>query len=56
MCTVYCDPPAMHDGFKYDQVFVGTNTLLTDVYGMKPNKQCVTSLVDNTRKRGEMEN
>jgi hypothetical protein len=36
------------------QIFVGTETLLTDVYGMKTGKQFVNTLEDNIRERGAM--
>ena len=45
--TIYCDTSAIDDGSKCDQVFVGTKILLTDVYGMKSDKQFVNSLKYN---------
>ena len=53
--TVHCDTPAIDDGSKCAQVFVGTKSLSTIVYGMKSDKQFVNSLEDSTRKRGAME-
>jgi hypothetical protein len=35
-------------------MFVGTETLVTDVYGMKTGKQFVNSLKDNICKRGAL--
>ena len=54
--TVYSDTPAMDDGSTCAQLFVGTKTLVTDVYGMKTDKQFVNTLEDNIRKRGAMDN
>ena len=34
---------------------MGTKTLLTDVYGIKSDKQFVNILVDNVRQRGAMD-
>ena len=36
--TVYSDTPAIDDGSKVAQIFVGTTSLVTDVYGMKTPK------------------
>ena len=53
--TFYSDTPAIDNGSTSAQIFVGTKTLLTDVYGMKSDKQFVNTLEDNIRKRGEMD-
>ena len=53
--TVYCDIPAIDDGSKYVQVFVGTKTLVTDVYGMKSDKQFIHCLEDDIRQRRAMD-
>ena len=53
--TVYSDTPAIDDGSTCAQFFVGTKTLITDVYGMKTDKQFVNTLEDNIRKRGAMD-
>jgi hypothetical protein len=47
--TLYADVPAIDDGSKFAQVFVGRNTLVTDVYGMKSDKEFVNTLEDNIR-------
>ena len=47
--TVYSDTPAIDDGSTSAQIFVGTETLLTDVCGMKSDKQFVNTLEDNMR-------
>jgi len=50
--TVYSDTPAIDDGSTSAQIFVGTESLLTDCYGMKTDKQFVNTLEDNIRQRG----
>jgi hypothetical protein len=52
--TVYSDTPAVDSGATSAQIFVGTETLLTDVYGMKTDKQFVNTLEDNIREQGAM--
>ena len=53
--TVYSDTPAVNSGATSAQVFIGTQTLVTDVYGMKSDKEFVYTLEDNIRKRGAMD-
>ena len=36
--TVYSDTPAIDNGSKIAQFFVGTRSMFTDVYGMKSDK------------------
>ena len=36
--TVYCDNPEVDDDSTCAQLFIGTKTLVTDVYGMKSDK------------------
>ena len=50
--TVYSDTPAIDGGATSAQLFVGTESLLSDVYGMKTDKQFVNTLEDNIRERG----
>ena len=50
--TVYSDTPAIDDGSKVTQIFVGTTSLVTDIYGMKTAKQFVNTLQDVIRTRG----
>jgi hypothetical protein len=50
--TVYSDTPAIGGGETSAQIFVGTETLVTDVEGMKTDKQFVNTLEDNIRRRG----
>ena len=52
--TVFSDTPAIDGGQKCAQIFVGTETLVTDVYGMKTDKQFINTLEDNIRERGAM--
>ena len=53
--TVFGDEPAICDGSTCAQLYVGRKSLVTDVYGMKTEKQFVATLQDNIRKRGAMD-
>ena len=53
--TVYSDTPAIDDGSTTAQIFVGRDTLVVDVYGMKTDKEFVNTLEDQIRKRGAMD-
>ena len=50
--TVHSDTPAVDDGSKVAQLFVGTKSLVCDVYGMKTEKQFINTLQDIIRQRG----
>jgi hypothetical protein len=50
--TVYSSEPAVDNGSTAAQLFVGTESLLVDVYPMKTDKQFVNTLEDNIRQRG----
>jgi hypothetical protein len=50
--TVYADTPAIDSGATSAQFFVGTESLVYDVYGMVTDKQFVNTLEDNIRLRG----
>ena len=52
--TVYSDTPAIDNGATAAQFFVGTKTLVRDIYPMKTDKQFVNVLLDNIRRRGAM--
>ena len=52
--TVFSDTPAIDGGETCAQMFVGTSSLVTDIYGMKNEKQFVNTLEDNIRERGAM--
>ena len=49
---IYADVPAVDDGATLAVLFVGTDTLVTDVYGVRTDKQFVNTLEDNIRERG----
>ena len=52
--TYYSDTPDVDDGSKYAHFFVGTNTMFSNVYGMKNDSQFVNTLEDCIRERGAM--
>jgi len=52
--TVYSDTPAIGSGVTAAQFFVGTKSLVCDIYPMKTDKQFVNVLLDNIRRRGAM--
>ena len=49
---VYADVPAIDDGSIAAVIFVGTDTQVTDVYGIKSDKQFINTLEDNITQRG----
>ena len=49
---VYADEPAIDDGSTAAVLFVGLDTQVTDIYGIKRDKQFVNTLEDNIRQRG----
>ena len=50
--TVYSDTPAIDCGYTSAQIFVGTEPMFTDVYGMKSDKQFVNTLENVIRECG----
>ncbi len=50
--TIYLDTPTIDSGATITQVFVGTESLVTDVYLMKTDQQFVNMLEDQIRERG----
>ena len=52
--TVYSDTPAIDSGVTAAQFFVGTESLVCNVYPMQSDKQFVNTLQDNIRKCGAM--
>ena len=52
--TIFFDTPAIDDGARCAQFYVGRDSLVCDVYGMKTEKQFVNTLEDNIRRRGAM--
>jgi hypothetical protein len=53
--TVYSDTPAIDNGSTSAQLYFGTKSTLTDVYGMKTDKQFVNTLEYNIREWGAMD-
>ena len=53
--TFMADTPAVDNGCTYAQIFVGRESLVTDVYPIPTDKAFVDSLEDNIRKRGAMD-
>ena len=45
--TVYSDTPAVDSGVKQAQLFVGKESLVSDIYPMRSGKQFVDTLEDN---------
>ena len=45
--TVYSDTPAVDSGVKMAQLFVGKDSLVSDIYQMRSGKQFVNTLEDN---------
>jgi len=52
--TVFSDTPAIDNGATMAQIFIGHETYVADVYGMKSMAQFTSTLEDNIRKRGAM--
>ena len=50
--TVYSDVPAIDDGSIMAQTFVGTKSMVTDVFGMKTDKQFINTLQGMIKRRG----
>jgi hypothetical protein len=53
--TVFSDIPAVDSGVTAAQIFVGRESLVADVYGLKTDKELVNTLEDNIRVRGAMD-
>ena len=53
--TIFSDTPAIDSGAKCAQFFVGRESLVADVYGMKTDKEFINTLEDNIRFRGAMD-
>jgi transposase InsO family protein len=50
--TVYADTPDIEHGHVAAQFFVGTRSLVSDLYGVSTDGQFLQTLQDNVRKRG----
>ena len=53
--TIFADVPAINNGCKLAQLYVGCNTFVTDVYPMKLESHFSITLLENIRKRGAMD-
>ena len=53
--TIFSDTPAVDSDVKQEQVIVGRDSLVADVYPMKSGKQFVNTLEDNIRSWGAMD-
>jgi hypothetical protein len=54
--TVCSDTPAVDSSVTASQIFVGGESLVAEVYGLKTDKEFVNTLEDNIRERGAMDN
>ena len=52
--TIFSDTPAIDSGVTMAQIFVGKDSLVSDVYPMHSSKQFVNTLEDNIRFKGAM--
>ena len=52
--TIFSDTPAIDSGVTMAQIFVGKDSMVSDVYPMHSSKQFVNTLEDNIRFRGAM--
>ena len=50
--TVFSDTPAIDNGARMAQIYVGTKSLVADCYGIKTQKAFINSLLDIIRDRG----
>ena len=53
--TVYSDTPVVDSGVKQAQLFVGKESLVSDIYPMRSGKQFVNTLEDNIHRHGAMD-
>ena len=53
--TVYSDTPAIDSGVKMTQLFVGKESLVSDIYPMRSGKQFFNTLEDNIHRCGTMD-
>jgi hypothetical protein len=53
--TVFSDTPAVDSGVTAAQIFLGRESLVADVYGLKMDNKFVNTLEDNNRGRGAMD-
>jgi hypothetical protein len=50
LLLLFSDTPAVDCGVTAAQIFVGRESLIADVYGLKTDKELVNTLEDNTEK------
>jgi septum formation inhibitor MinC len=53
--TVFSDTPVVDCGVNAAQLFVGRESLVADVYGLKTDKEFVNTLEENIREWGAMD-
>ena len=53
--TVYSDTPAVDSGVKQAQLFVGKESLVSNIYAMRSGKQFVNTLEDNIHRCSAMD-
>ena len=53
--TVFSDTPAVDNESTMAQIYVGRESLVTDVFGIKTEKQFVNTLLDEIQTRGAMD-
>ena len=53
--TVYSDTPTIDSGVKMAQLFVGKESLVSDIYPMRSGKQYVNTLEDNIHRCSAMD-
>ena len=53
--TIYSNTPIANNSSTSTQIFVSTEILVTDIYGIKYDKEFVNTLEDNIRKRGAID-
>ena len=54
--TVFCGTPTIDYGSNSSQTFSGKETLLSDIYNMKSDKQFASTLSNKIRQCGAIEN
>ena len=52
--TVYSDTPAVDSAVKQAQLFVGKESMVSDIYLMRSGKKIVNTLEDNIHRCGAM--
>jgi len=52
--TIFLDTPAVDNGSTCAQIFVGTESLVSNSYGIKSDGEFVATLEDDIQKRGAM--